>query len=128
MKRIVEHMELIKAPDGFTERVMNWVLAHPRHSTISYQPLIKPYVWGLILLIGAAMVYMGTLPSDAAGDSEGYFGLMIDLQPVYDWIGNSLASFRLFNDSSIILYLCIGILFSLFLVDELILKRIYRQD
>ncbi len=128
MKRIIEHMELLNAPEGFTNRVMNRVLVHPRHSRISYQPLIKPYVWGIIVLVMAALVYIGSLAPEPAMDSEGLFGFVINLQPLYDWIGNIMTSLRVFNDLSVLIYLFIAAILSLFLVDELILKRIYRRD
>jgi len=128
MKRIFDHMELVNAPEGFTDRLMNRIMVHPRHSKITYQPLIPPYAWIIIVLVIAALIFVGSLPTDPAVESDGLFGLVIDLQPIYDWLGGIMTSFKVFNDLSILVYLFIGVLLSLFLVDELVLKRVYRRN
>jgi len=128
MKRIFDYMELVNAPEGFTDRLMNRIMVHPRHSKITYQPLIPPYAWIIIVLVIAALIFVGSLPTDPAVESDGLFGLVIDLQPIYDWLGGIMTSFKVFNDLSILVYLFIGVLLSLFLVDELVLKRVYRRN
>jgi hypothetical protein len=125
MKRILEHMELINAPEGFTERVMNRVMAEPRHSKITYQPLIKPYVWIIICALLAVLIYFGILQPDPEKGTGDISGMVINLQPIYEWFGNVLVSFSNFINISVLLYLAFSLI-SIIIIDEIILKKIYH--
>jgi hypothetical protein len=127
MREIVRQMEIIKAPDGFTERVMNRVLAEPKHTVISYKPLISPVVWLVILAIFIALVVMVYFFSGTQTGTGSFYGIPLIVEPALAWLREVFESVRTINTSPVLIYLSIFILLMLLLIDELILKRIWHR-
>ena len=128
MKEIVKDMDILHTPDGFTQRVMNRVMAEPRHSTIAYRPLIKPVTLFVFLFIFAGFMILAYFLSDPSSPEAGsFFGLTITLPPIHDWVGKIFEPFSRINASPVIVTVSVLMLFTLILADEFILKKIYQK-
>jgi uncharacterized protein YggT (Ycf19 family) len=127
MKEIVRQMEIIEAPDGFTERVMNRVLAGPKPAVISYKPLISPVVWLVILAIFIALLVMVYFSSGAPSGTGSFYGINLTIEPALAWLREVFESVRTINTSPVLIYLSVFVLLMLLLIDELILKRIWHR-
>ena len=127
MKDIAGNMDIFPAPEGFTSRVMNRVLAESRSNPVTYQPLISPAAWFIIFVSFIALAILVYFISGNTGETGTIYGYHITLEPVFIWMREVFAFIRTVNVSPQLIYLSVVALLSLLLIDEFILKSIWQR-
>jgi hypothetical protein len=127
MKEIMGNMDILPAPEGFTGKVMDRVLAEPVHKGTTYQPLISPVVWFVILASFITIAVLTYYFSGNAGETGTFYGIHISLEPVFTWLREVFVSIGSVHVSPVLIYLSVLMLLFLLLADEFILKRIYQR-
>jgi hypothetical protein len=127
MKEFTGNMDILPAPEGFTGKVMDRVLAEPVHNGTTYQPLISPVVWFVIFASFITIAVLAYYFSGNAGETGTFYGIHISLEPVFAWLREVFGSIGSVHISPVLVYMSVLMLLFLLLADEFILKRIYQR-